>query len=151
MKPVTQTIVGVGNRRANCLMAAVASILEVSVESMPDVADAEDRGLAWYGTLRDALAPFHLVPVLYDQLSAAFPPIAPAGYHIACGLSPRQQEDHAVVAFDGRVVHDPHPSGDGLRDGLVRWWILLLPSATARTPSAGHAPSPASSEGTTNG
>ncbi|HEV8448563.1 MAG TPA: hypothetical protein VGQ44_17155 [Gemmatimonadaceae bacterium] len=130
MKPVTQTHVGVGNPRANCLMAAIASIVECPIDSLPDVYDHEQRGLDWFGVLRDALAPHRLVPVIYDQNSKLFPPIAPKGYHVACGTSPRQDEQHAVVALDGEIVFDPHPSRDGLR-GDVAWWILLIPAAAA--------------------
>lgn len=52
MRPVTQTEIGVDNTRANCLMAAVASILEVPLESLPDVAEHEARGLSWWNAMR---------------------------------------------------------------------------------------------------
>lgn len=128
MKPVTQTHVGVDNPRANCLMASIASILEIPIDSLPDIYEHEQRNMHWYTVLRDALLPHRLVPVIYDQNVPAFPAIAPAGYHIACGKSPRSEHDHAVVACDGLVVHDPHPSRSGLRDGAINWWILLLPA-----------------------
>lgn len=129
MIPVTQTEIGVDNPRANCLMSSVASILEVAIDSLPDLQEHEQRGLHWYGVLRDAVVPFGLVPLVYDQHSPDFPPIAPLGYHIACGQSPRSDHDHAVVALNGKVVHDPHPTHAGLRDGKITWWILLLPKA----------------------
>jgi hypothetical protein len=58
-----------------------------------------------------------------------YPPIAPPGYHIACGKSPRLKHQHAVVALDGKIVHDPHPTRAGL-DGEIASWILLIPLAT---------------------
>jgi hypothetical protein len=39
----------------------------------------------------------------------------PRGYHIINGLSPRGDFYHSVVGQAGKMVHDPHPSGDGLR------------------------------------
>jgi hypothetical protein len=133
MKPVTQTQTGVGNLRANCLMAAVASILEVELDTLPDIYEAEQRGLAWFVALKDALLPLGVVPVRYDQASDHFPQIAPDGYHIACGKSPRSNESHAVVAKDGFIVHDPHPSRAGI-DGAIGWWILLMPAAWKALP-----------------
>jgi hypothetical protein len=57
-----------------------------------------------------------------------YPPIAPPGYHIATGKSPRSDQVHAVVALDGRIVHDPHPSRAGL-DGAIASWIIFMPVA----------------------
>lgn len=128
MKPVDQDQVGVDNPRANCLMAAVASIVECDLGTLPDVYEHEERGLAWWGVLVEALRPHGFVPVAYDAANPAlFPPIAPPGYHIGVGKSPRSEQDHAVVLLDGQLVHDPHPSRAGL-SGDVRWWILLLPA-----------------------
>lgn len=131
MIAVTQTEVGVDNPRANCLMAAVASILEVPLESLPDVYDEEQRGLSWVTALQHALKPHGLVPVIYDQASDHFPSIAPKGYHIACGISPRDgKSHHAMVALDGVIVHDPHPTRAGTTEIGITWWILLLPLAS---------------------
>lgn len=127
MIPVDQTEIGVDNPRANCLMAAVASILEVPIASLPDVTALAERGVPWYEALRRALEPHGLVPVFYDQNSEQFPPIAPAGYHIAMGISPRHEQRHAVVALDGVVVFDPHPTRGGIRE--ITDWAILMPAA----------------------
>lgn len=127
MKPVDQTEIGVDNPRANCLMAAVASIVETSVADLPCIYAAEERGLDWFAVLRDAVQPFGKVPVVYCN-SEHFPAIAPRGFHIACGQSPRDPDGkhgHAVVALNGKIVHDPHPTRAGLH-GPITWWILLV-------------------------
>ena len=129
MKPVTQTEVGVENPRANCLMAAAASILEVPLESLPDIYELEQGGLDWWKALRDALEPHRLVPLCWNVSPPEWPAIKPPGYSIACGISPRtEKHSHAVVALDGEIVFDPHPSRDGLV-GPPTFWILLLPAA----------------------
>jgi hypothetical protein len=33
---------------------------------------------------------------------------------IVGGLSPRGKGRHAVIYLDGKMIHDPHPSGDGI-------------------------------------
>lgn len=76
-----------------------------------------------------------LVPVIYQQSADGFPPIAPSGYHVACGKSPRSDQEHAVVALDGKIVHDPHPTRAGL-DGGITWWILFHPAAASGTDGA---------------
>jgi hypothetical protein len=132
VKPVTQTEIGVDNPRANCLMAAVASILEVPIELLPDVYEYETKGFHWWEPLRDALRPFGLVPMTWSVSGEEFPQIAPPGYSIACGMSPRSDKKHlhAVVALDGKIVHDPHPTRGGLV-GEPTSWIILIPRAAA--------------------
>lgn len=57
---------------------------------------------------------YGLFGVRLDQL--------PTGPYIQTGVSPRGDGElrHAVIYKDGHLVHDPHPSGDG---------ILMLESA----------------------
>lgn len=45
------------------------------------------------------------------------------------GKSPRGDFNHTVVAGDGRMLLDPHPSGDGLAGPCVPsdlWWITFV-------------------------
>lgn len=46
-------------------------------------------------------------------------------YTIATGKSPRFECDHAVVFYRGEIVHDPHPSKEGL-DGDIKWIGILF-------------------------
>lgn len=124
MKPVTQTEIGTDNPKANCLMAAIASVLEVDLADLPDASDYGD----WWQSVHDALEPAGLAPIYYQCSSSHFPPIAPPGYHIAVGKSPRSDHTHACVALDGKIVHDPHPSRAGL-DGPITSWIIFMPQA----------------------
>lgn len=113
MKPLIQTITEPG--RGNCLAAAIACILEVPVESIPDL-DC--------GRNHDALEAFlgmrGLVPVWIHAAELAKRWV---GYHpefcVLIGDSPRRTGvRHAVVGkpdgYGYSIVHDPHPEGGGL-------------------------------------
>lgn len=117
MRPVTmKQAFGAGG---DCLMAAIASILECELETLPVITvEREDQ---WHGILTDALALRGFRLVEFGNI----PPVSPPGFTIAVGLSPRTAEVlHAVVALDGHVVHDPHPSADGVKH-IDRWYMLI--------------------------
>lgn len=140
MEPVDQT--KFGYPEGNCVMACVASILEVELEGLPDLYEREKEGDDdWWMTLRHALAEYgweavYLHPEYISATDEDRTPadLAPPGLAIACGDSPREDvvndegenAGHAVVARDGYLAHDPHPSRDGL-GGPVEDWILLIP------------------------
>ncbi len=113
MIPLTQSRTGVNG---TCFRTALASILERPEASVPDWAGAnEDPAVNdWLGAEYGAR---------YSEIPAQEPP--PVGWHLALGLSPRGGQ-HAVVARNGRIIHDPHPR-DGTGRGLVdveRWGVL---------------------------
>jgi hypothetical protein len=125
--PVTQSRVGV---RGTCFRAALASILNLAENQVPDFKEANldpavNEFLSEYG-------------LPYARRPATLP--APQGYHVTEGVSPRGGQ-HAVVGRDGHFVHDPHPQ-DGTGRGLqkVERWGELLPDAVepgrdTKTPS----------------
>jgi hypothetical protein len=101
MKPVDQTRY---DTKGNCVSACIASILELPVEVVPlFISDGWwSRLLRWLGT-RDLSA----TKIEADR--------AAPGYTIAFGPSMRLVGlGHACVARNGIIVHDPHPSRDGL-------------------------------------
>jgi hypothetical protein len=117
----------IGTDEGDCLMAAAASILEIELAELPPI--TRDNDAEWFNVFRDAMRErgFDVVERAND------PPLAPNGYAIAIGLSPRNQgtENHAVVALDGAVVHDPHPTRTGI--SRIDYWLMLVP--LARTPA----------------
>jgi hypothetical protein len=123
MRPVDQTEFGL--ELGNCLMACVASICEVSLASLPVLTWKHDDG-SWWEVLSEALLTHGHSPRFVTNV----PMIAPPGYHIARGISPRGLS-HAVVALDGEIVHDPHPSREGIAS--IEHWVLLMPLASKRT------------------
>lgn len=139
MIPVDQTVFGFPN--GNCLMACVASILECSLDELPTMDSCTHDG-SWWGILQRVLQERGLTAVYYQPVGewcgAPFAHIAPPGYHLVTGESPRGLVDdrgnvigHVCVAKDGVVVHDPHPSRAGLASA-PKDWILIMPVAQER-------------------
>lgn len=117
MKPVDQASLD------DCLMASVASVLEVPLENLPVLGPGHKDG-SWYDVLQAALRErgFELI---YSENRPRF---KPHGYHVAGGPSPRGcVGGHAVVCLDGRIVHDPHPSRAGVPD--IEHWYMIFPIA----------------------
>jgi hypothetical protein len=115
MRPVDQTTYGVND--GNCFSACLASILEISIEGVPlFLGPYWDDFLPW-------LADRGLSASLYRRDD-----YVPQGYSIAGGPSKRfAGRMHACVAFNGVVVHDPHPSRDGLPNGIAEYVVIHGP------------------------
>ena len=115
MIPVKQTMLG--SIKGNCFQASVASVLEVPLESVPHFCLKYSAG-KWFFEFKKWLEKNHgmtanmfLVSDNEEWLSAQ------RGYSLAGGKSPRGDFMHSVVYLDGKIIHDPHPSNDGI-DGL---------------------------------
>lgn len=123
MKPVFQTKFSSRDRstRGNCLAACVASLLEISIEHVPEweemdkewgdsfISFLEEKGIDFNGTFTMSGAA-HSWQWLIDNGYQGID-----GHYIVCGKSPRfPQIDHAVIYRYGEMVHDPHPSAQGL-------------------------------------
>ena len=111
----------------NCLQACLASILEIALDEAYDAQNQEREGKDWYRELiRWGYRRGYLI-ISYHQMSGMFPKVKPRGYHIAGGPSLRDvPEGHAVVCFDGEMVHDPHPDGTGISE--IEAWTILIPT-----------------------
>ena len=119
MIPVHQTKVGFGG---NCFRAAVASILELPLEDVPCFEDLMMERDDWWVKFKKWLGDYGLYPVVRggDLDGVVFP-----GYYLVAGTTNRGDFLHEVIYKNGELVHDPHPSGDGLLE--VREIILLVP------------------------
>lgn len=116
MKPVFQTIDDPPH--GNCMQAAIASILELSLEDVPNFAKAADMDEA----INEFLAPFGLGIVNMEPNPDFL--WSPSGFHLLYGESPRGLQ-HVVVAFQGEIVHDPSRLNGGLKihecAGVIYW------------------------------
>lgn len=131
MRPVFQTRTEVDPDRGicgNCFQAAVASILELSLESVPDFMQEDlDRRIAagatprvawdgdwqWWDALQEWLREQGL---MYIEISSpdSWTDIHPSlGFHLINGKSPRGDYDHTVVGYAGKIVHDPRQDANG--------------------------------------
>lgn len=142
MKPVFQTRFAVEDavpdQRGNCWQAALASLLETDIDAIPYFTavhgpDHPDEGPVWWETARCWLRETYGLDLAYfDRAKFSTPRSAlvqepPPGWAcIAGGWSPRGDFGHVVlVDVDGCLVHDPHPSGEGLVGDPHGWDILV--------------------------
>lgn len=126
MTPVDQTrfydpTAPVEEQRGNCLQAVIASLLDLPLDAVPhfvqDHVDS-DGCKDWWDSLVEFVRshgwnPYAAVPVS-DY---------PDQHLFVSGPSPRGVGDdglwHVVIYRSGEMVHDPHPSREGLRGGLL--------------------------------
>lgn len=121
MRPITQTIVADPEhpeRMGNCLQAALASILDLSLDDVPhfvqdDQDHADDESWHWYARMLAWLDSRGLH--LRDGEGAP-----PGSLVLALGTSPRGL-GHIVIQRDGALVHDPHPDRTGLVSVETTW------------------------------
>jgi len=99
VKRVEQTEFGEG--RGNCLSAAIASILELSIDQVPNFAlyggQFWQKFYQWLGA---------------QNLGMCRAAHHPAGYHLITVVSPRGNFHHTMVGHNGNPVHDPYPGGN---------------------------------------
>lgn len=112
MKKVFQTKYG---DDGNCMAACIASVLELPLVDIP-----RDSELATVNEWRDYLEPFGL------SLESVHYSVRPRGYSI-CSLWKSRDDSHAVVAFNGEVVHDPGgaESLQWAKTAPVRFWYVF--------------------------
>jgi len=139
MKELTQTFIGI---QGNCWQTAVACLLEIDPEVMPNQHDYDwkiknskgenEYGPSYHNALQKFLHKhFQLTYTEYTGPSTlyAFLEIKPPGWHLMTGRTIRsdslQGARHVVVARYGEVVWDPHPSRAGLLE--EKRWAFLVP------------------------
>ena len=106
MIPVDQTTFGRG--AGNCFSACVASIFEVAIDELPNFRCERGWPQNFDGWLRDR----GLARMTVNVAGGGWPPVGAWG--IATGPSPRGEFLHACVYKGNELVHDPHPSRDGM-------------------------------------
>jgi hypothetical protein len=137
MKPIDQDAFGIPD--GNCFTACVACLLQVELDDVRDLEEIHREGARafedeeedenqvahWHAVLErynDRLAERYGVRIAYLEPEAAE---APLGYSIASGHSPRGEWGHCVVAFNGKIIHDPHPSRDGFNGPPLNYGFLV--------------------------
>jgi hypothetical protein len=123
MKPVTQTkfsLFYADGRRfnyGNCLVACIASILEIEIDEVPNVnvfygiqeTDVEDQAL-WLSYLNAWLFHKHSLKLIKTH----DPKKLPGSYFICRGQSYRALP-HCIVMHSIKAPFDPHPTREGLK------------------------------------
>ena len=118
MKPVDQTQFkglppgenGKPDEVGNCFAACIASIFEFDLEDIPNFCAFVD----WQKRVNVWLSKYDFCYL--DVRPNADIAFSMLGYHVISGPSPRLPNCyHSVVGLKGKMVHDPHPSRDGLK------------------------------------
>jgi len=126
MTPVFQTKLPPQHKVGNCLAAVVASVLDLSIDEVPNF-EVMAEGKVWLSTLTSWLYEkgFYLEPDRNIGLHHARHKPFPEGYENVLYLAYGETmgEAHVVIMANGRLVHDPTPSGAGL-DVFHEIWVL---------------------------
>jgi hypothetical protein len=143
MKKVYQTkFGGYGdpiNERGNCWQAAVASILELTLDEVPDINDFQDG--EWFEKFREWLNQFGLdIRGLSHESEGNQTNNESRGYYLLeCESTTLYQgEHHIVVARNGEVVHDPNPKACMQGKPILDFIFCLLDPASVFVQSTGR-------------
>jgi hypothetical protein len=114
MKPVDQTVFD--SKTGNCFAAVLASLFELPLESLPFPDGIEEN---FWPTYQNWLKSHNLVLRTFLAGPDCRDWIPKECYLSATVLSPRfEGVFHAVIIYNGKIVHDPHPSKASLADNL---------------------------------
>lgn len=106
-------------KSGNCAQAAVASILGLPLEDVPDFKDiADNDSYKFWASFEEFLLECGFWTIRKDGSN-----YVPEGLYLACGPSARGC-GHMVVMEEGALVHDPHFSKEGIKD-IEHIWILV--------------------------
>lgn len=91
------------------MAACLASLLEISIEDVPELLPVPGDQIHWMEKFENFLEGYGIKAIVY--LPTYRPPRGV--YYLIWGVSPRGLP-HSVVGRNGEVIHDPHPEGGGL-------------------------------------
>jgi len=108
MKFIDQTEFG---ETGNCFQACLATLLNLDIEKIPHFAKLYDDG-NWFGEVNKWLCQYGLnLMCFHYEKDASY---LKGCYHLLSGQSSRGLT-HAVVGYEGKIIHDPHPDRGGLQ------------------------------------
>ena len=137
MIPVFQTLTVANDGRGNCFNACLASLLELPLREVADILPSTEGD--WHEQWRVWIASqgYRLEHHIPDDDENEFDP--PRGYSIASVYTDRiypaghkkvgERISHAVIMFDGALVHDPFPLESEVME--VRYFQKLIPLSDA--------------------
>jgi hypothetical protein len=114
MTPVYQTRFSRDGDKGNCWAACLASVVGCRLSEVPDTRE-RDKG-AWFDITADWLRTLGLSIECHHDV--------PKGWAIACGDSVRGDWLHSVIVWDGKMIHDPHPEGSGIK-GQAKFYFVI--------------------------
>lgn len=127
MKFIKQTRTGKGE--GNCLCACIASLLEIDIDIFPNVKDEH----GWQVEFNEWFLREHgHEVVLIDFQDREY--VLPKSILIAVVNVPDNDETHAVLWQDGKLIFDPSPYKDRGILGKPKYYILLIKNYKERQP-----------------
>lgn len=111
--------VPIRHEMGNCFATCVASILELPLVMVPLFMGQYNWKTSFHSW---CLKQRYFDEWYYPEAvclanDIPYVPLPPGEYSIMSGTSPRNApKGHSVVAFNGEMVHDPHPDDTGLLD-----------------------------------
>lgn len=114
MTPVFQT--KFGPEEGNCFRSCVASILDVTLEDLPEFTPKDGQNHEWRVILNTWLLERGLSYSEFRYYTFDKSLLPDMGFYIAIGYAPGSdfRHLHAVVHKNQEIVHDPHPDGKGI-------------------------------------
>ena len=125
MIPVMQTITT--GPLSNCLQAAIASILERPIETVPNFNEIREGDWYWEMVKWFESQGYALIFCYAAGFSRARS--HGIGYHLMTVNSPRGDFHHALVGYNGEPVHDPYPGGNCEHRGIYSFEFIVPLSA----------------------
>lgn len=133
MIPVYQHMTVANDGQGSCFNACVASILELPMRDVAQVWPKDEK----YWSVWEQWAEARGLEINQRPLGVS----PPKGFAIAAGKGGRlypqgheragQEIMHAVVVFNGELVHDPFPGGKGIDRPRYYWTIDPIEVAAA--------------------
>jgi len=121
--------------KGNCFQAAVASVLEMNLDEVPNIQDyGQDKNGDWLDKFRRWLSGYGLgiicleVPENSNNMSQ--------GYHlIEVESTILEGEHHVVVGLNGNIVHDPNDRAKAVGKQIYHYiFTLLNPAMNVASP-----------------
>lgn len=115
MTPIEQTILSNGDTHGDCVRACTASMLNMSIENVPNFIIFDKWYKKWINFLYKHDIKLKKIP--FKNNIPTF-----KNYYFVSGNTCRKTH-HMVIMKDGKIVHDPHPSKNGIIDICHIWEI----------------------------
>lgn len=119
MKPVDQEYFYDKGEIGDCVRAVTASILELDSKDVPHFVK-DQPGSDWYSTWEQFMIDHGTTPIMLTGPWESPPKLV--GFYLASGPSERNCR-HIVIMYNGKMIHDPHPSRAGLIDIEAVWML----------------------------
>ena len=127
MKPVDQD--RFDSPHGNCVQAAIASVLELPLDMVPELPGGDVLKLNLWLKQRQ-------LGFFWLDADADF--VADVPFCLGRGVSPRGLKHAVVCDYRGDVVHDPHPSRAGVEKILQYGYFVTLAPERAIDPPSGR-------------